>query len=166
MLLFLISLNYYIVLINSRLYIPTMLVIGLHGWILPPVGIVLCDFFVYSEFMIHPLVLLATSSKMRKEIVFSIRAKVLVSVKAITPYGYTTYFRSYSTTFTTLAASVVRTLKYVWAIKSRQTIRLQLNWNPVEQSAETPTFCSLVHTNSQEWNICRITVIFRDYPAE
>ena len=31
-----------------RLYVPTMLVIGLHGWILPPVGILLCDLIVYS----------------------------------------------------------------------------------------------------------------------
>ena len=90
-----------------------MLVIGLHGWILPPVGIVLCDFVVYSEFMIHPLVLLATSRKMRKEIVISLRAKASVSVKAKTPCDLTIYFRNYSTTFTTLAASVVRMLKFV-----------------------------------------------------
>lgn len=34
--------------VNYRLYVPTMLVIGLHGWILPPIGIILCDFVVYS----------------------------------------------------------------------------------------------------------------------
>jgi len=50
------------------LYIPTMLVVGLHGWILPPGAILLCDFFVYSEFLIHPILLLIASTKMRKEI--------------------------------------------------------------------------------------------------
>lgn len=51
------------------LYIPTMLVVGLHGWILPPGAILFCDLFVYSEFLIHPVLLLISSTKMRKEIV-------------------------------------------------------------------------------------------------
>ena len=45
-----------------------MLVIGLHGWYLHPIAILLCDFIVYSEFLIHPLVLLSTSTKLRTEV--------------------------------------------------------------------------------------------------
>ena len=47
---------------------PTLLVVGLHGWILPPGAILVCDLFVYSEFLIHPVLLLISSTKMRKEI--------------------------------------------------------------------------------------------------
>ena len=56
-----------------------MLVVGLHGWILPPSAILLCDVFVYSEFMIHPLLLLAFSTKMRTEIGESVKSSILVS---------------------------------------------------------------------------------------
>ena len=56
-----------------------MLVVGLHGWILPPSAILLCDVFVYSEFMIHPLLLLAFSTKMRTEIGESLKNSILVS---------------------------------------------------------------------------------------
>ena len=45
-----------------------MLVIGLHGWFLHPIAILLCDMVVYSEFLIHPLLLLSTSTKLRQEI--------------------------------------------------------------------------------------------------
>ena len=45
-----------------------MLVVGLHGWILPPEAILICDLFVYSEFMINPVLLLISSTKMRMEI--------------------------------------------------------------------------------------------------
>ena len=48
-----------------RLYIPTILVVGLHGWLLSPLLIVVCDMFVYSEFMIHPIVLLVSSDTLR-----------------------------------------------------------------------------------------------------
>jgi len=56
-----------------------MLVIGLHGWILPPGAILVCDLFVYSEFLIHPLLLLIASKKMRKEIVRGSKSKLMVS---------------------------------------------------------------------------------------
>ena len=42
-----------------------MLVIGLHGWFLHPIAILLCDMVVYAEFLIHPVVLLSTSTKLR-----------------------------------------------------------------------------------------------------
>ena len=58
---------------------PTMLVVGLHGWILPPGAILLCDLFVYSEFVIHPLLLIISSTKMRKEIVKSFTLLRVVS---------------------------------------------------------------------------------------
>ena len=45
-----------------------MLVVGLHGWILPPEAILVCDLFVYSEFMINPVLLLMSSTRMRMEI--------------------------------------------------------------------------------------------------
>lgn len=45
-----------------------MLVIGLHGWFLHPIAILLCDLIVYSEFLIHPVVLLSTSTRLRTEI--------------------------------------------------------------------------------------------------
>ena len=45
-----------------------MLVIGLHGWFLHPIAILLCDMVVYAEFLIHPVVLLSTSTKLRHEI--------------------------------------------------------------------------------------------------
>ena len=61
-----------------RLYVPTVLVVGMHGWILPPVLILICDMFVYAEFLIHPVVLLSTSSKMRNEIVSNIQNKYKV----------------------------------------------------------------------------------------
>ena len=46
-----------------------MLVVGLHGWILPPLGIIICDLIVYSEFIIHPVLLLSSSEDTRKEII-------------------------------------------------------------------------------------------------
>ena len=51
-----------------RLYIPTILVVGLHGWLLSPLLIVVCDMFVYSEFMIHPIVLLVSSDTLRQDV--------------------------------------------------------------------------------------------------
>lgn len=45
-----------------------MLVIGLHGWFLHPVAILICDVFVYCEFLMHPIVLLITSTKLREEV--------------------------------------------------------------------------------------------------
>ncbi|XP_023319617.1 uncharacterized protein LOC111694818 isoform X3 [Eurytemora carolleeae] len=60
--------NFLVTIIHILLYVPTMLVIGLHGWILPPIGILLCDFVVYSEFLIHPTLLLISSGKLRQEI--------------------------------------------------------------------------------------------------
>ena len=62
-----------------RLYVPTMLVIGLHGWVLPPGAILVCDLFVYSEFLIHPVLLLAASRRMRREIGRGLKTTVLVS---------------------------------------------------------------------------------------
>ena len=56
-----------------------MLVVGLHGWILPPGAILFCDLFVYSEFVIHPLLLIISSTKMRKEIVKSFTLLHVVS---------------------------------------------------------------------------------------
>lgn len=55
-----------------------MLVVGLHGWILPPFLILICDLFVYAEFMIHPVILLTTSGKLRREITASISTKYTV----------------------------------------------------------------------------------------
>merc|ERR1712018_916212 len=47
----------------------------MHGWILPPALILIWDMFVYSEFMVHPVVLLATSTKMREEVAMNIQQK-------------------------------------------------------------------------------------------
>ena len=57
---------------------PTVLVVGLHGWILSPGLIVICDMFVYSEFLLHPVILLTTSTKLRTEIAANIRDKQMV----------------------------------------------------------------------------------------
>ena len=51
-----------------RLYVPTVLVVGLHGWLLSPLLIVVCDMFVYSEFLIHPIVLFVSSDRLRLDI--------------------------------------------------------------------------------------------------
>ena len=65
-----------------------MLVVGLHGWILPPFLILICDLFVYGEFMIHPMILLTTSGKLRREITTNISAKYTVSkLKSIQYYN-------------------------------------------------------------------------------
>ena len=61
-----------------RLYVPTMLVVGLHGWILPPGAILVCDIFVYSEFLIHPILLLGASGKMRREILRGVKTGATV----------------------------------------------------------------------------------------
>ena len=45
-----------------------MLVVGLHGWLLSPLLIVVCDMFVYSEFLIHPMVLFVSSDRLRQDI--------------------------------------------------------------------------------------------------
>jgi hypothetical protein len=50
------------------LYVPTMLVIGLRGAFLHPIAILVCDMVVYAEFIVHPTVLLCTSTRMRQEI--------------------------------------------------------------------------------------------------
>merc|ERR1711892_192745 len=60
--------TFLVTLSHILLYVPTMLVVGLHGWILPPEAILICDLFVYSEFMINPVLLLISSTKMRMEI--------------------------------------------------------------------------------------------------
>ncbi|XP_043197799.1 trace amine-associated receptor 13c-like [Amphibalanus amphitrite] len=65
--------SFLVTLSHLVLYIPTLLVIGLHGWILPPIGILICDMIVYSEFFIHPVILLATSTRMRKEVRSTLR---------------------------------------------------------------------------------------------
>nr|XP_040565037.1 pinopsin-like [Lepeophtheirus salmonis]XP_040565038.1 pinopsin-like [Lepeophtheirus salmonis] len=65
--------SFLITMSHFLLYVPTMLVIGLHGWFLHPVAILLCDMIVYSEFLIHPTVLLFTSTKLREEISNTIR---------------------------------------------------------------------------------------------
>ena len=56
-----------------------MLVVGLHGWILPAPAILFCDLFVYSEFLIHPLLLLLASKRLRKEIMKGCKGRILVS---------------------------------------------------------------------------------------
>ena len=38
------------------------------GWFLPKFAILICDMIVYAEFLIHPVVLLMTSTRMRSEI--------------------------------------------------------------------------------------------------
>ena len=38
------------------------------GWFLPKFAILVCDMVVYAEFLIHPVVLLITSTRMRSEI--------------------------------------------------------------------------------------------------
>lgn len=58
------------------LYVPTMLVIGLHGWFLHPIAIFICDLVVYSEFLIHPVVLLIMSTKMRNEVKRTLRVSL------------------------------------------------------------------------------------------
>ncbi|QQP54991.1 Uncharacterized protein FKW44_008015, partial [Caligus rogercresseyi] len=40
--------SFLITMSHFLLYVPTMLVIGLHGWFLHPIGILLCDMVVYS----------------------------------------------------------------------------------------------------------------------
>jgi hypothetical protein len=64
-----------------QMYVPTMLVIGLHGWFLHPIAILICDMVVYAEFSIHPIVLLSTSTKMRKEIMHTI--KIIIQVQKL-----------------------------------------------------------------------------------
>ena len=61
------------------MYVPTMLVIGLHGWFLHPIAILVCDMVVYAEFSIHPIVLLSTSTKMRREIMHTIKLFIQAS---------------------------------------------------------------------------------------
>ena len=60
------SYSFLITISHFLLYVPTMLVIGLHGWFLHPIAILLCDMVVYGEFLIHPVVLLSTSTKLRQ----------------------------------------------------------------------------------------------------
>ncbi|XP_065571262.1 uncharacterized protein LOC136034072 [Artemia franciscana] len=50
------------------LYVPTLLVLGLPGAIEHPVPVFLCALVVYSEFLVHPLVLLCSSTKLRNEV--------------------------------------------------------------------------------------------------
>ena len=69
--------SFLITISHFLLYVPTMLVIGLHGWFLHPIAILLCDMIVYSEFLIHPVVLLSTSTKLRTEVKHTL--KVLFS---------------------------------------------------------------------------------------
>ena len=57
-----------------------MLVVGLHGWILPPGAILVCDIFVYSEFLIHPILLLGASGKMRREIIRGVKTGATVRI--------------------------------------------------------------------------------------
>ena len=59
---------------------PTVLVVGLHGWILSPGLIVICDMFVYSEFLIHPILLLGASGKMRREILRGVKTGATVRI--------------------------------------------------------------------------------------
>jgi hypothetical protein len=56
-----------------------MLVIGLHGWILPPALILLCDFVGYSEFLFHPAQLLISSTQLRAELLHIPLSRLLVS---------------------------------------------------------------------------------------
>ena len=74
-----------------RLYVPTMLVIGLHGWVLPPGAILVCDLFVYSEFLIHPVLLLAASRRMRREIGRGLKTTVLVIISFQPRHFHTTF---------------------------------------------------------------------------
>ena len=62
-----------------RLYIPTVLVVGLHGWLLSPLLIVVCDMFVYSEFLIHPMVLFVSSDRLRRDIWLNLLSNYQVS---------------------------------------------------------------------------------------
>ena len=68
-----------------------MLVIGLHGWVLPPGAILVCDLFVYSEFLIHPVLLLAASRRMRREIGRGLKTTVLVISSFQPRHFYTTF---------------------------------------------------------------------------
>ncbi|TRY61871.1 hypothetical protein TCAL_08472 [Tigriopus californicus] len=60
--------SFLITISHFLLYVPTMMVIGLHGWFLHPIAILFCDMVVYSEFLIHPVVLFITSTKLRGEV--------------------------------------------------------------------------------------------------
>ncbi|CAG0924652.1 unnamed protein product [Notodromas monacha] len=71
--------------IHFIFYIPAMLVVGLHGFGLPPVVILLCDFLVYGEFLVHPTMLLIGSTKMRQEITHSIKKRLCCRRFATTP---------------------------------------------------------------------------------
>lgn len=71
--------SFLITISHFLMYVPTMLVIGLHGWFLHPIAILICDMVVYAEFLIHPIVLLSTSTKMRKEILHSIKLCIQAS---------------------------------------------------------------------------------------
>merc|ERR1712071_37504 len=55
------------------LYLPALLLLGLQGTVVNPVAAALCALIVYSEFLIHPMVLLSTSQRMRQEIIRTLK---------------------------------------------------------------------------------------------
>ena len=50
------------------LYVPSVVVVGLHGWLLPPSLIILCATVLYSEFLIHPLQRLLSNHRLRAKV--------------------------------------------------------------------------------------------------
>ena len=50
------------------LYIPSVVVVGLHGWLLPPSLLILCATVLYSEFLIHPLQRLLSNHRLRAKV--------------------------------------------------------------------------------------------------
>ncbi|KAI9565434.1 hypothetical protein GHT06_009226 [Daphnia sinensis] len=55
------------------LYLPALLLLGLQGTVVNPVAAALCALIVYSEFLIHPMVLLSTSRRMRQEVLRTLK---------------------------------------------------------------------------------------------
>merc|ERR1719397_978583 len=56
------------VIIHFILYVPSVVVVGLHGWLLPPSLIILCATVLYSEFLIHPLQRLLSNHRLRAKV--------------------------------------------------------------------------------------------------
>ena len=57
------------------------------GWLLPKFAILICDMVVYAEFLIHPVVLLMTSTRMRSEIGHTLKRLVAADLGNGRPAG-------------------------------------------------------------------------------
>ena len=126
-----------------------MLVVGLHGWILPPPAILFCDLFVYSEFMIHPLLLLLASKRLRKEILKGCKARILVS--------FTVIFIKLSITFhlvplvefiiNLIFQNLIKTSEEIIFLSKRKLLRVKRK-KIVENSTKTSTNSAPANTGT------------------